>query len=363
MPEQMMQLALDLARKGEGRTSPNPPVGAVVVYAGKIIGRGFHPAAGEPHAEVFALQEAEGQTKGADLYVTLEPCNHQGRTGPCSEAIIKAGIKRVFVGCLDPNPLVAGQGVKALHDADIEVISGVLEQPCRRLIAPFAKHIKTGLPFVTMKTAMTLDGQTATSRGESQWITGEESRLQVHRMRNRADAVLTGIGSILADDSQLTTRLPEGGRNALRIVVDSQLRIPADAQIITADSTNMPLIVTTTVASPARTQELQNKGVEVLVVAADPDGRILLPELMQHLGERNIQSLLLEAGAELNGEALRSGIVDRVAFFIAPKIFGGNDGQSVFSGSGVTFLSNAVELQNIRCQTFAGDILIEGEVI
>ena len=362
MPEKMMQLALDLARKGEGRTSPNPPVGAVVVSGGKIVGQGFHPAAGEPHAEVFALRDADCRARGADLYVTLEPCNHQGRTGPCTEAIINAEVSRVFVGCLDPNPLVAGKGIKRLQDAGIEVISGVLNEPCLRLIEPFAKHIQTGLPFVTLKTAMTLDGQTATSGGESQWITGEESRLHVHRMRNSSDAVMTGIGSILADDSRLTTRLPEGGRDALRIVVDSQLRVPDAAKILSTDTPALPLIATTSAAPQARIQELHNRGVEILIVETDSMGQVLLPELMQQLGKRNIQSLLLEAGATLNGAAIRSGIVDRVAFFVAPKILGGNDGRFVFSGNGVTFLHDALSLKDVRCQPFGNDILIEGEV-
>ena len=363
MPEQMMSLALDLARKGEGRTSPNPPVGAVVVSGGKIVGQGFHPAAGEPHAEVFALRDAGSRARGADLYVTLEPCNHHGRTGPCTEAIISAGISRVFVGCLDPNPIVAGKGLKCLQDAGIEVVSCVLEGPCLRLIAAFSKHIQTGLPFVTLKTAMTLDGQTATVDGESQWITSEESRLQVHHMRNRSDAVMTGIGSILTDDSLLTTRLPEGGRDAVRIIVDSQLRIPDTAQILTTDSSSLPLIATTTAAPHVRIQELQSRGVEVLIVESDVIGRVSLPDLMKQLGQRNIQSLLLESGATLNGAAFRAGIIDRVAFFVAPKILGGDDGRFVFSGSGVTYLREALSLKNMRCQSFGNDILIEGEVV
>jgi diaminohydroxyphosphoribosylaminopyrimidine deaminase/5-amino-6-(5-phosphoribosylamino)uracil reductase len=363
MTQNFMQKALDLAQKGEGRTSPNPPVGAVVVSGAEIIGTGFHPAAGEPHAEVFALDAADGRTDGADLYVTLEPCNHQGRTGPCTEAIIKAGISRVFIGCLDPNPMVAGKGIERLQGAGIEVVTGLLETSCLRLIAPFKKHIETGLPFVTLKTAMTLDGRTATNCGDSKWVSGEQSRLHVHRMRNRSDAILTGIGSILADDSQLTTRLPEGGRDALRIVVDSQLRIPDTAQILSPDTAVLPLIATTSAAPQSRIDELKGKGVEVMVIPSDPNGRVSLPDLMIDLGQRNIQRLLLEAGSELNGAALRAGIVDRVAFFIAPKILGGNDGRSVFSGCGVDLMKDAVQLQDIRTCSFDDDMLIEGEVV
>ncbi|MBE0501730.1 MAG: bifunctional diaminohydroxyphosphoribosylaminopyrimidine deaminase/5-amino-6-(5-phosphoribosylamino)uracil reductase RibD [Desulfuromonadales bacterium] len=358
-----MQQALDLARKGEGRTSPNPPVGAVVVSGAEVIGTGFHPAAGEPHAEIFALNAAGDRTDGADLYVTLEPCNHHGRTGPCTEAIIKAGIRRVFVGCSDPNPVVAGKGIERLRSFGVKVVAGLLESSCRRLIAPFKKHILTGLPFVTLKTAMTLDGQTATHTGDSQWVTGELSRLYVHRMRNRSDAILTGIGSILADDSRLTTRLPEGGRDALRIVVDSQLRIPARAQILSPDTARLPLIATTSAAHNSRIEELHDIGVEVILLDSDPDGRVSLIDLMRYLGQRNIQSLLLEAGSVLNGAALRSGIVDRVAFFIAPKLLGGEDGFPVFSGGGVTLLKDAVVLQDIRSCSFGNDILIEGEVV
>jgi diaminohydroxyphosphoribosylaminopyrimidine deaminase/5-amino-6-(5-phosphoribosylamino)uracil reductase len=363
MSLKFMQKALDLARKGEGRTSPNPPVGAVVVSGAKILGTGFHPAAGEPHAEIFALEAASVNSQGADLYVTLEPCNHHGRTGPCTEAIIQAGISRVFVGCLDPNPVVAGKGVERLQSAGIEVVTGLLESFCLRLIAPFKKHIETGLPFVTLKTAMTLDGQTATNCGDSKWVTGELSRLHVHQMRNCADAILTGIGSIFADDSRLTTRLPDGGRDALRIVVDSQLRIPDRAQIFSSESAAKPLIATTVAAPKVRIQELESRGVEVIVIATDQKGRVSLPDLMIDLGRRNIQSLLLEAGSTLNGAAVQAGIVDRVAFFIAPKILGGNDGHPVFSGAGAVLMKDAMHLQDIRSCSFGDDILIEGEVV
>jgi diaminohydroxyphosphoribosylaminopyrimidine deaminase/5-amino-6-(5-phosphoribosylamino)uracil reductase len=363
MSLKFMQKALDLARKGEGRTSPNPPVGAVVVSGTEILGAGFHPAAGEPHAEIFALNAAAGSTHGADLYVTLEPCNHHGRTGPCTEAIIKAGIRRVFVGCLDPNPVVAGKGIELLQSAGIEVVTGLLEASCLRLIAPFKKYIETGLPFVTLKTAMTLDGRTATNCGDSQWVTGEQSRLHVHKMRNCSDAILTGIGSILADDSRLTTRLPEGGRDALRIVVDSQLRILDSAQIISTESAVKPLIATTAAAPKARIQELAGMGVEVIVVKSDSGGCVSLPDLMIDLGQRSIQSLLIEAGARLNGAALKADIVDRVAFFIAPKILGGDDGRPVFSGVGAILMQDAIPLQDIRSCSFGEDILIEGEVV
>jgi diaminohydroxyphosphoribosylaminopyrimidine deaminase/5-amino-6-(5-phosphoribosylamino)uracil reductase len=361
MPERFLQRALDLAQCGEGRTSPNPPVGAVVVSGGAIIGEGFHPRVGEPHAEIFALAAAGPAARGADLYVTLEPCSHQGRTGPCADAVIAVGIRRVFVGTVDPNPLVAGRGIARLRENGIEVISGVLEAPCRWLIAPFARHITTGLPFVTLKAAMTLDGQTATSSGASQWITGPESREHVHRLRDRCDAVLTGVGTVLSDDSRLTVRLPEGGRDPVRIVVDSTLRIPDGAQILSQSSSAPTLLVTTAAAAPDRINALRARGIEVLI-CRDEQGRVSLADLMERLGQRNLQHILLEAGAELNGSALRAGVVNRLAIFIAPKLFGGADGYPLFGGAGVLAPDAAWSLIDVRTRTFTDDILIEGEV-
>jgi len=361
MPERFLQRALDLARCGEGRTSPNPPVGAVVVSGGEIVGEGFHPRAGDPHAEIIALAAAGAAARGADLYVTLEPCSHQGRTGPCADAVIAAGIRRVFVGTLDPNPQVSGRGIARLRDNGVEVVCGLLESPCRWLIAPFARHITTGLPFVTLKAAMTLDGQTATSTGTSQWITGPLSREHVHRLRDRCDAVLTGIGTVLADDARLTTRLSDGGRDPVRIVVDSKLRIPDDAQILSQCSSAPTVLATTAAASPGRISALRTRGIEVLV-CRDEQGRVALTDLMVMLGQRNLQSILLEAGAELNGCALRAGIVSRLAIFVAPKLFGGGDGYPLFGGAGVLTPDAAWQLTDVRTRMFADDILIEGEV-
>jgi len=362
MPYRYQQHALALARKGEGRTSPNPPVGAVVVSGGHIVGEGFHPKAGEPHAEIFALRAAGDKARGAELYVTLEPCSHHGRTGPCADAVIAAGIRKVYVGSVDPNPRVAGNGIARLRAAGVEVICGVLEDECRRLLAPFARHITTGMPFVTLKGAMTLDGQTATSTGASQWISGPASREEVHRLRDRCDAVLTGVGTVVADDCQLTVRLEEGGRDPLRVVVDSQLRIPDSARIISQASTAPTLLVTTERADGRRLASLRERGVEVLVCAADDVGRVELRELMRLLGERDLQHVLLEAGATLNHAALHAGIVNRVALFVAPKLFGGGDGQPLFAGAGVTMLDAAFRLDDLRTRHFGDDILIEGEV-
>jgi len=357
-----MDRALSLARRGEGRTRPNPAVGALVVADGLVVGEGFHPAAGQPHAEIFALRQAGELARGADLYVTLEPCSHHGRTGPCADAVIAAGIARVFVGTGDPNPQVCGRGIERLRAAGIEVQVGIREAECRRLIAPFAKHVTTGRPLVTLKSAITLDGKTATATGDSQWISGPASRLQVHRLRDRVDAILVGVGTVLHDDPQLTTRLPEGGRNPLRVVVDSKLLISDRAKLLLDLDAAPTLIATTSQARSARIDALRQTGVEVLVLDG-PDGRVDLVALLEELGRREVQHLLLEGGSGLNNAMLRDSLIDRVMIFIAPKLVGGNDGFGIFSGAGVSRLADALTLTDVRSSRFEDDILIEGEVV
>ena len=360
--EAYMQRALDLARRAEGRTRPNPPVGAVVVRNGVIAGEGFHPRAGEPHAEIFALRAAGEAARGSDLYVTLEPCSHQGRTGPCAEAVVAAGIARVFVGIQDPNPLVSGHGIARLQQAGIRVEVGILAAECRRLIAPFAKHITTGLPLVILKSALTLDGRSATASGDSRWITGEESRALVHRLRDRVDAIMVGIGTVLHDDPQLTCRLPGGGgRDPLRVIVDSGLQIPASAAVLSPASAAGTLIATTAAADAKKRRELEACGATVQV-CAERDGRVDLFDLLRRLGAIGIQSLLVEGGAVLNQALLGAGLVDRVMVFLAPKLLGGNDGKGMFSGSGVDTLAAAVHLQDVQVSRCGEDTLIEGEV-
>jgi diaminohydroxyphosphoribosylaminopyrimidine deaminase/5-amino-6-(5-phosphoribosylamino)uracil reductase len=357
-----MRQALELARLAEGRTRPNPAVGALVVAGGGVVGEGYHPEAGQPHAEIFALRAAGEAARGADLYVTLEPCSHHGRTGPCTEAILAAGLRRVFIGTRDPNPLVAGRGIARLRDAGVEVVCGILEGECRRLIAPFAKHVTTGLPYVILKSAVTLDGKTATSTGDSQWITNVASRAHVHQLRDKVDAVVVGIGTVLKDNPRLTTRLADGGgRDALRVVVDSHLKIPADAALLHLDSPAGTLIATTGQASPDRLTAVTRDNVEVLPVA-ERAGRVDLAALVGELGRRGIQSLLLEGGAVLNQAFLEAGLVDRMMIFVAPKVLGGSDGKGIFAGHGVASLAEAVQLQEIRTSRFDDDILIEGEV-
>ncbi len=353
---------MDLARRAEGRTNPNPAVGAVVVRQGRLVGEGFHPGAGEPHAEIFALEQAAAQARGADLYVTLEPCSHQGRTGPCADAVIAAGLARVQVGTLDPNPLVAGRGVEKLRAAGIEVHIGLLEDECRRLIAPFARHILTGLPHVTLKAAVTLDGKTATSKGDSKWISGQQSRLEVHRLRDRVDAIMVGIGTVLADDPQLTTRLPEGhGHDPLRILVDTYLRTPPESRILHLDSKAETLIICGADVPELRAERLRSKRVRVLRLGS-PGAQVDLGQLMSVLGAEGIQSILLEGGATLNNAMLSAGFVDRLMVFMAPILMGGRDGSGIFSGAGVSRIADCMQLRDVRVRSIENDILVEGEI-
>lgn len=358
---QYMRQAIALAQQGEGRTSPNPPVGALVVRSGKIVGKGFHPKAGEPHAEVFALRQAGELARGADVYVTLEPCSHQGRTGPCADALIKAGVGRVFIGVQDPNPRVAGRGIEKLRLAGVEVTVGVEEAGCHRLIRPFARLVTTGLPYTIFKAAMTLDGKTATASGDSKWISGEQSRLQVHQLRNRVEAIMVGIETVLADDPLLTTRLPDGsGRDPLRVVVDSQLRMPSDAAMLQQQSSAWTLVATTS-TDEEKTLRLQHAGAEVVKFPA-VDGRVSLPHLWHELGKRDVQRLLLEGGSTLAGAALCAGLVDQLQVFVAPKLIGGTANYGIFSGKGCQVLADAVPLADLRCQQVGDDLLLVAEV-
>jgi diaminohydroxyphosphoribosylaminopyrimidine deaminase/5-amino-6-(5-phosphoribosylamino)uracil reductase len=356
-----MLQAIELARQAEGRTSPNPPVGALLVRDGQVVGQGFHPKAGEPHAEIFALRDAGEQASGADLYVTLEPCCHHGRTGPCTEALIKAGVQRVFVGTCDPNPDVAGRGLIQLREAGIPVECGLLEDQCRRLIAPFSKHVTTGLPFVILKTAMTLDGQIATRTGDSQWISGAESRTSVHRLRDRVDAIMVGSGTVLADNPRLTTRLPEGGgHNPARIIVDGGLVTPLDAEVYTESSTQR-ILITTAGVDDQKINTFRSHGVEVIEVTR-VKGCLDLAGAMDALGALGVQTILLEGGSGLNGAMMRAGLVDRVMIFIGPMLFGGDDGHGIFSGPGVERLQDAFQIKDVRVSCLGPDVLVEGEI-
>jgi len=358
-----MKRALDLAARARGRTSPNPMVGAVIVRDGRVVGEGYHERAGLPHAEVVALEQAGELAKGATLYVTLEPCCHWGRTPPCTKAIIRSGIKEVIIATLDPNPLVSGKGVDELRRNGIEVEIGLMEEEARKLNEFFFKHITTGLPFVILKIAMSLDGKIATVTGESRWITSPQSRRMVHELRDQVDAVMVGIGTVLKDDPRLTTRLPEGeGKDPIRVILDSYARTPPTARVINPRSSASTIIATTTKADAGRVKALREAGAEVAVLDEDEEGRVDLKSLMEYLGGRSIQSLLVEGGSEVASSMLMRGFVDKVMFFIAPKIIGGADAPTPIGGIGVRRLSEAITLKEVEVKRIGPDILIQGYV-
>ena len=359
--EKMMQKAIELAQQGLGRTAPNPPVGAVLVRNGCIVGEGFHPAAGQPHAEVFALRAARDLALGADLYVTLEPCCHQGRTGPCAEAIVEAGVSRVFVGAQDPNPLVAGKGIDFLRDAGIEVVTDILSQECCQLIAPFAKHVISGLPYVVLKSAMTLDGQTATLTGDSKWISCEASRNLVHQLRNQVDAIMVGSGTVVADNPRLTTRLAEGGRDPVRIVMDGSLKTSPDALLYTQSSKAQTILVTAETHTEADLRPYRDVGADIILVSQTAGSLDLLATLKE-LANRNLQYILLEGGSLLGGAMLRARLVDRLMLFVAPKLLGGQ-GRGLLAGAGVDSMADAFALKHLNASKVDTDILLEGEVL
>ena len=357
-----MDHALDLARKGVGLASPNPTVGCVVVRDGEIVGQGFHQYDYRDHAEVVALKAAGNKAQDATLYVTLEPCNHTGRTGPCTEAIIAAGIHRVVAAMQDPNPATEGRGFERLRSAGIEVVSGVQEEQAQRLNEAFARYIRTKKPFVTLKSGLTIDGQLAlekakpakTRQPNRAWVTSEESRAEVHRIRHASDALLTGVGTIIADDPFLTDRSGlERRRRLLRVVLDSKLRIPSNSRIAKTADDDLVIFTHATLDSP-KARKLQNAGVEV-VRASTWRGRIDLAAVLTELARREICSVLLEAGPTLNGTALAGNFADKVALFFAPK-FAGNSGVPLAHFSAAPNLS----LQRIRLGQFGPDILVEG---
>jgi diaminohydroxyphosphoribosylaminopyrimidine deaminase/5-amino-6-(5-phosphoribosylamino)uracil reductase len=352
--EFFMRLALREAEKGLGRTSPNPAVGAVLVRNGRVVARGFHARAGAPHAEVVALREAGARARGADLYTTLEPCDHYGRTPPCSVAIVEAGVRRVVVGARDPNPLVNGKGIARLRRAGIEVVAGVLEEECGALNAHWARFITSGRPFVTLKAAVTLDGKIATRTGDARWVTGPEARAWVHRLRDRVDAVLVGSGTALADDPELTARLPGGrGRDPLRVVLDSDLDLPGRLRLFRPGSP-----APTVVAHASRKARRLGPGVELLACRRGPGG-VDLEDLLTRLAARGVTHLLVEGGARVAAAFLARGLVDRVAVFVAPKIVGG-DGLSWIAGPGVARMADAVALRDVRVERLGDDVLVTG---
>ncbi len=355
-----MSIALKLARKGCKKVSPNPMAGAVIVKEGRIIGQGSHLYFGGPHAERNALASLTESPRGATLYVTLEPCCHHGKTPPCTDAIIESGIRRVVIGTRDPNPMVSGKGTKILITNGIEVTEGILEEECRELNHVFFHYIKTGRPLVIMKYAMTLDGKTATFAGHSRWITGESARRRVHEDRSRYSAVMCGVGTILADDSLLTCRLPDT-RNPVRIICDSQLRTPPDSQVAATCSQARTILAT---CCPDREAWLpyEEKGCEILLLPPR-EGRVDLNALTERLGQMGIDSVLLEGGSTLNWSALNQGIVNRVQAYISPGLFGGATAKTPVGGRGAEFPYQGFSLGKTKITVLDQDILIEGELM
>jgi diaminohydroxyphosphoribosylaminopyrimidine deaminase/5-amino-6-(5-phosphoribosylamino)uracil reductase len=355
-----IKLALRLAAKGAGWVSPNPMVGAVVVQGGQIVGQGYHRRVGAPHAEVEALRQAGDAARGADLYVTLEPCNHQGRTPPCTQAILAAGVSRVIIATPDPNPKVAGGGSAYLRSQGVAVETGVLAAEARRLNEAWFHWMATGLPWVIAKAACSLDGKIATATGESQWLTGEAARTYGHRLRHRVDAILVGINTALSDDPQLTTRLPRGrGRDPVRVVLDSRLRLPLEARLLHLDSPSPTWVATTREAPKEKIRAIKDLGAEVLVFPPK-SGRVPLKPLLELLGRQQVQSLLVEGGAEVLGGFFDQRLVNQFYFFLAPKILGGRKAPGVLGGEGIIHLHDALQARVLTMRRIEQDILLTG---
>ena len=353
-----MERAVELAKLGEGFVNPNPLVGAVIVKDGRIIGEGYHARYGDLHAERNALKNCTESPEGAEMYVTLEPCCHTGKQPPCTEAIISSGIKRVFVGSYDPNPQVSGKGIKILRESGIEVIEAYKKDMCDNLNPIFFEYITTGKPYVILKTAVTADGKIASYTGDSKWVTNEKSRENVHKTRKRVAAIMTGIGTVLNDNPMLNCRI-ENPKNPIRIICDSNLRIPLDCDIVKT-ANEIPTFVAATVKNSDKEKALMKNGVEVIYIK-EKNGKLSLTDLIEKLGEMKIDSVMIEAGAALNASALEAGIIDRLQLYIAPKLIGGN--MSAFGGLGIEKMSDAVKLSKPKIQFFDSDILLEYDVI
>ena len=362
-----MTTALRLAVKGRGTASPNPMVGAVVVKQGQVVGQGYHLRPGTPHAEILALRRAGTGARGATLYVTLEPCCHvKKRTPPCVPVILDSGVRRVVIAMQDPNPSVKGKGAAALRRAGLSVEVGVARSEAEELNKAYCHWIKTGRPYVTLKAGMTLDGKLATARGESRWITGELSRKEVHRLRRDTDSILVGVGTVLADDPSLTARTGARfdqlfPRQPLRIVIDSRLRTPIKARILTQQQAAKTIIATTSAASAARRSVFQRKGIEVLVLPS-AKGHVSLPALIKELGRRGIASLLAEGGSEINAAMLKAKLVNHVRLYLAPILLGGQDAKGVVGGHGPARLAQALKLRQLSVRPLGGDVVMEGDL-
>lgn len=358
--EKYMRLAMQLAGNAIGRTSPNPLVGAVIVKDNRVVGCGWHRKAGTPHAEVHALNQAGELAQGADVYVTLEPCAHYGKTPPCAKALVEAKVKNVYGGLLDVNPKVAGKGFKILEDAGIHVEYGFLQDELRKQNEVFFKWIEHKKPFIVLKAAMTLDGKIATATGQSKWITNETSRAYGYKLRDIYDGIMVGINTVIEDNPMLTARV-DGGKNPIRIVVDSSLKIDINANVV-QDKSTKTIIATTDKANKDKILKLQAQDVDVIVVDKDENDKVDIEKLLDILGQQNICSILVEGGATLSGSFVAKKLVDKVYFFIAPKIVGGKEAKTPVAGTGILNLQEALALKDIQIEKLEEDILIIGRV-
>lgn len=358
--EKYMRLAMQLAGNAIGRTSPNPLVGAVIVKDNRVVGCGWHRKAGTPHAEVHALNQAGELAQGADVYVTLEPCAHYGKTPPCAKALVEAKVKNVYGGLLDVNPKVAGKGFKILEDAGIHVEYGFLQDELRKQNEVFFKWIEHKKPFVVLKAAMTLDGKIATATGQSKWITNETSRAYGYKLRDIYDGIMVGINTVIEDNPMLTARV-DGGKNPIRIVVDSSLKIDINANVV-QDKSAKTIIATTDKADKDKILKLQAQDVDVIVVDKDENDKVDIEKLLDILGQKNICSILVEGGATLSGSFVAKKLVDKVYFFIAPKIIGGKEAKTPVAGTGILNLQEALALKDIQIEKLEEDVLIIGRV-
>ncbi|MDO8282370.1 MAG: bifunctional diaminohydroxyphosphoribosylaminopyrimidine deaminase/5-amino-6-(5-phosphoribosylamino)uracil reductase RibD [Thermodesulfovibrionia bacterium] len=358
--EMYIKKALALAAKGIGRTSPNPAVGAVIVKNNRVIAADYHKKAGEPHAEALALAKAGSDAKGATLYINLEPCCHTDKkTPPCTSAIIRSGINKVVVSMLDPNPKVSGKGIEALCNAGIETEVGIMEREASKLNEAFVKFITTKKPFVILKIAQSIDGKIADAKGESKWITGEKARKHVHKLRNELDAVMVGIGTVIKDDPSLDCRMIRG-RNPYRIIIDSALRISLNSKVL-GYKDGKTIIATTDKAAARKIDAVRKTGHQVMIVKSR-DKHVDLQDLVSKLGKMGISSIIIEGGSHIAASALLDKIVDKVMFFIAPKVIGGKDALTSVEGGAPASLINSIKIRDMKTRRFGDDLLIEGYV-
>lgn len=355
-----MRMALELAARAQGRTHPNPMVGAVVVRGGRVVGRGYHPKAGQPHAEIYALREAGGRARGATLYVSLEPCAHVGRTPPCAEAIVRAGVRRVVAAMIDPDPRVSGRGLRRLRAQKIRTTVGVLAPAARQLNRVFITWKRTGRPFVTVKVAQSLDGKIATHTGSSRWISSPAARRWVHQLREEVDGILIGVETMLQDNPRLSARLQSHAFQPMKVVLDSHLRTPPGSRIFSRGA--RVLIATTPTASPSRARRLQKAGAGILRLPTEK-GRVKFTALLRALARREISHLLIEGGGEVIASALAARAVDRYIGIMAPKLVGGRTAPTPVEGAGISHMNQAVLLQNIKIFPLGPDLAISGEPV